>query len=135
MKPKHRCTKHNALDCMKCEHESFLRCINATKGITMNNQVREWCISADQFVAPEQRGNPSIMGKSIVEGVTDGEEKGIFTSAIRRVNGRIVTTLSGSIYTLVGEPHQHFRDLLIREGHTYNAAHPLDCFFGNIIKV
>jgi len=97
--------------------------------------VRDWCISADQWVAPEARGNPSIMGKAIVEGVTYGEERGIFTSAIRKVNGRTITTNSGSIYILVGEPNQHFRDDLINKGFEYNSERPLDCYLGDYIKI
>lgn len=95
------------------------------------NQVREWCVSADDMIAPEVRGNPSIMGKAIVAGLTNGEEKGIFTSAIAKVNGRTITTKSGSIYTLVGPPNKHFMEHLAERGMEYNDAAPLDVLVEN----
>jgi len=98
------------------------------------NQITEWCVSANLWVAPEARGNPFIMGKANIAGLTGGEVKPISTSSIQKVNGRTITTISGSIYTLVGEPNELFLDFLKSKGLTYDSERPLDCMLGSFIR-
>jgi len=99
------------------------------------NQITNWCITANPWVAPEARGNPMVMGEANVSGLTDGQVKPICTSAIRKVNGRIIMTKSGSIYSLVGEPNERFMEFLADKGLEYNSARPLDCMLGAFIRV
>ena len=97
--------------------------------------ITEWCIGANPWIAPECRGNPSLVGKANVPGLTNGETKGVVTSAIRKVEGRCITTASGSTYTLIGEPSQFFLDDLKVKGFEYNPDRPLDCYLGDYIHV
>lgn len=89
------------------------------------NEIKEWCVAADAWVAPECRGNPSIAGVANVPGLTDNKEKGIITSSIDKVNGRRIKTKSGSYYTLVGPPNQFFLDFLKDKGMSYDEENPL----------
>jgi len=96
-------------------------------------QIRNWFITGDPYA--EVRGNPMLAGIANVEGVTHGKEKDIMTSSIAKVDGRFVTTKSGRVYELVGEPGEYFRQDLEAKGFAYDPEKPLDCYLGDYIRV
>lgn len=92
--------------------------------------IRSWTVSIHSnhaFTAPECRGNPSLGGIPDIDvlGNENVEKRKILTSSIASYKGRTVTTESGSVYVLTGEPNQHFLDFIKDKGLKYDKRAPI----------
>lgn len=79
--------------------------------------------------------NPRLIGVSIIPHLTSDDARHITTSPIVKVEGRMITTRSGSLYLLEGPPHQFFRNFLTRNQLPYYDKRPLDCLLGDFIRI
>ena len=83
-------------------------------------QLNKWGVTllqSHEFLAPE------CMVKCLT-GFRDKEDCSVRTSAIAEVNGRIITTASGSTYFL-GEPSPEYLEYLESIGYEYDIDNPI----------
>ena len=81
--------------------------------------ITNWSVGiwGQEFTPPEYQ-QPRIQGT--LENGTN-----IMTSAAVKAEGRIITTTSGSMYVLVGEPHFEYLTWLRVNGYDYNENDPI----------
>lgn len=93
---------------------------------TQRIELRSWSIGdhpRNPYLAPELRGR-RLSGR-VTGHPRKPDGKLVVTSAIRKVNGRMVETASGSVYELVGEPEQSYLDWLASRGLSYDPEQPI----------
>jgi len=91
-------------------------------------QLTEWSVGhvsgkSDAYRAPEQGG-------LVLRGRAQGHPKHrdgrrVMTSHIVKVNGRTITTVSGSVYELVGDPEPQYLEFLESIGKKYDRDNPI----------
>jgi hypothetical protein len=79
--------------------------------------LENWSVYADPYKAPE-------VGAIRLHGTRSGHELPVLTNYVDRVDGRRVTTLSGSVYVL-GEPSAKYRQWMAENGIAYDPEHPV----------
>jgi hypothetical protein len=87
----------------------------------MQKTLIKWTVAThpdDAYAAPEVAGNPGLGG-------IDQRGKRVITSRIQSFRGRFVTTASGSVYQLIGEPDEHFLKFLKDKRLKFNDREPL----------
>ena len=97
-----------------------------TRSKKANARLHNWSIvnvDPSGYSAPEQCTR-------VLRGKVSGhhryrEMKTILTSAICKVNGRTITTLTGSVYELVGDPEPGYVEYLESIGRTYDTENPI----------
>lgn len=90
--------------------------------IRIDNWCTRPCPSDNRYDAPERRG---IMLSGTVTGHPRKPDGSVVdTSRIEKVDGRIVTTKSGSVYRL-GRPDRKWLAWLTKSGRPYNAKQPI----------
>lgn len=86
--------------------------------------------SSDPYVAPEMlkrclagyvTNHPRISNGKLVE-----------TSSIVEANGRFITTSSGSIYYLDGNPDQKYLDWMKEQNYPFNSEDPIKIIKGKV---
>jgi len=98
----------------------------------MAYQLKNWAVvgNMDPYLPPECR-KISLMGEIYGRGKRefDGKEfpdgKAVYTSSIKEVNGRMITTRSGSTYELVGDPNVEYLEFLKDTGRVYDPVNPI----------
>jgi len=87
-------------------------------------QIRDFALikRQDPYVAPERQAN--VVGGKIYNHPRVDDGKGIQTSQVQKVEGRIVHTRN-SVYRLYGRPKKEFLDWLKTVGIEYDSKNPL----------
>lgn len=89
-------------------------------------QLSNWSVSigsTNPYIPPEMVGI-KLMG--IVQGhpiKRDGHH--VLTSRVVHVDGRFITTKSGTIYELIGDPCKDYLDFLQRTNDVYDPINPI----------
>jgi hypothetical protein len=78
--------------------------------------LESWSVYADPYMPPEAGIR--------LHGMRTGDPKPVLTSYVDRVEGRRVTTQSGSVYVL-GEPKPEYLQWMTEHGHAYDPEHPI----------
>ena len=98
----------------------------------MAYQLKNWAIvsDCDPYTPPEcqkSRLNGEVYGREPREsdGYTFPDGKRITTSSIKEVNGRVITTRSGTVYELVGDPDPDYLEFLKEIGRVYDPVNPI----------
>jgi hypothetical protein len=98
--------------------ELKLRGFLATEIVSLIYNLKRWSVSVrDPYKAPEQ------MNASLV-GFRDNETKPVITSPIVGVNGKTITTLSGSTYILE-DPDPEYLDFLFENNIPFDPINPI----------
>lgn len=79
--------------------------------------LHRWSVIGDSYKAPEA-------GVLRLSGFRDQDEKKVTTSVIVEVNGREVTTYSGSVYILE-DIDSDYLEFLDKTGETYDPENPI----------
>jgi hypothetical protein len=94
----------------------------------MSYQLKNWAVvqspNMDPYMPPEAYGiylSGEIYGRG--GRFTDG--KRVTTSRVVSVDGRLITTQSGSVYELVGDPEPGYLSYLKETGKEYNKENPI----------
>lgn len=83
----------------------------------MKYQLENWSIIADEWSAPE-------LGKMYLFGTRTEDSKPVRTSRIVSVNGKEITTNSGSIYVL-GVPDKEYLEWLKEKKIAFDELNPI----------
>jgi hypothetical protein len=81
--------------------------------------LENWSVYCDPYAAPEL-GAIRLCGTR----TNASENKSVLTNYVDRVEGRRVTTQSGSVYVL-GEPKPEYLQWMAEHGYTYDPEHPI----------
>jgi len=105
----------------------------------MAYQLKNWAVvykDWDGYTAPEAMKlylSGEVYGRPPRE--SDGKEfpdgKRVWTSSVKEVNGRLITTRSGSVYELVGDPEPGYLEFLKEIGRVYDPANPIKVIKAN----
>jgi len=79
--------------------------------------LNSWSLAEDYWHAPEVRVKRLV-------GFRDGETRQVITSPIDKIDGRTITTVSGSVYVL-GDPDPLYLDWMAEHGFTYDESAPI----------
>ena len=82
-------------------------------------RLENWSVYADPYVAPEL-GAIRLRGTRI----NASETKAVVTNYIDRIDGRRITTLTGTVYVL-GEPDPMYLAWMAEHGHAYDPEQPI----------
>lgn len=87
--------------------------------------LKHWSVTfiPEAYKAPEQLA-PRLAG-AVFGSPTFQDGDRIITSPIVAVNGRTITTESGSVYLLEGDPDPHYVAWLAQRGHTLDSGNPI----------
>lgn len=96
--------------------------MSAKKPIYIDNWATHYAGEADPFMPPEHL--TLVVSGQVFDREGFGYGEQVMTSAIVGVEGRIVTTISGSVYKL-GRPAKAFLDWLKSEGRNYDKKQPI----------
>jgi len=77
-----------------------------------------------RYTAPELFDRYKLLGQVISHPNFENNEQ-ILTSIIETIDDRIITTISGSKYELIGEPLEEFKQCYIRTYGSYDNEKPL----------
>ena len=77
-----------------------------------------------RYTAPELFDRYKLLGQVISHPNFENNEQ-ILTSIIETIDNRIITTISGSKYELIGEPLEEFKQCYIRTYGSYDNEKPL----------
>lgn len=83
--------------------------------------LRDWGVIRDPYIAPEA-GGLQVVG---IPTMGPKEGKRIATSDVVDVEGRVITTASGSVYRLEGPPSADYLDFLQNNGLAYDKDAPI----------
>lgn len=90
--------------------------------------LRHWSVGTrpvtDPFMAPESTPYPTLAGYRRLPGQDQSEEEPVITSSIMKADGRVITTYSGSTYTLE-EPDPDYIQWMKDNGLTYDPINPI----------
>jgi len=89
--------------------------------ITLHNWSTGYS-SDNPYAAPEQ--NPTCLKGNVYGHPRFNDGDCVTTTAIEKIEGRIITTYSGSIYRL-GRPNQKWLHWLKKNGYTYDPKNPV----------
>jgi len=94
----------------------------------MAYQLKNWAVvqspNTDPYLPPEAFGI-YLGGEIYGRGGRFVDGKRVVTSRVVSVNGRMITTKSGSVYELVGDPEPGYLDYLKEIGKEYDPINPI----------
>jgi len=87
--------------------------------MTMTYHLHKWSvmIGCDPFTAPELRAKR-------LTGYRDDDPREVITSPIQTIEGRTITTLSGSVYVLE-DPDPEYLLWMAENGYQYDPENPI----------
>ena len=80
-------------------------------------RLENWSVYCDPYAAPE-------LGAIRLRGTRAGEDKQVLTNYVDHVDGRRITTLTGTVYVL-GEPDPAYLRWMAENGHAYDPEQPI----------
>ena len=98
----------------------------------MAYQLKNWAVvsNQDSYTPPEcvkLHLSGEVYGRD--PRASDGKEfpdgKKVYTSSVKDIDGRLITTRSGSVYELVGDPDPEYLEFLKEIGRVYDPVNPI----------
>lgn len=94
----------------------------------MSYQLKNWSVvqspNGDPYLPPEMFGI-YLAGEIYGRGGRFVDGKKVWTSRVVSVNGRMITTKSGSVYELVGDPEPEYLAFLKEIDKEYDPINPI----------
>lgn len=88
--------------------------------------LTQWCVTVpNPYAAPEVRGLPTVAGKIASENERFPVGKNLVSSGIVKIEGRVFTTKSGSVYEVVGDPSPRWLEDMERARQEVDLQNPL----------